>query len=93
MTVPESVTHYWYPYGSEGKYVYHTSRPNRTASDATDLGDEFSPEGVLGPFPTRKLAKAVADALNAAFKLGARAELVYIGDMHYRKSNHDPATR
>lgn len=68
----QPLSHAWCAAGSQGKWVHHTSRHDPVTGHhhgcdtiGVGLGND-----VLGPFPSAKLARKVADALNEAYALG-----------------------
>lgn len=61
----EQRKHTWRADGSQGKYVHHSSAPGGRGSDTVGGVSD-----VLGPFPSQKLAIAVAAELNNAYELG-----------------------
>ncbi len=66
------LTHHWYNAGTQGRWVHHTSRydPKTGHSHGSDSIGVGLGEDILGPFPSARLARKVADAMNRAFALG-----------------------
>jgi hypothetical protein len=59
--------HRWFAYGTDGKWVFHSSEPASRGNVSDGNGVLFDQ---LGPFTSARKAREVADALNEAYKLG-----------------------
>lgn len=72
--MPENHNHVWFYEGHAGRHwVHHNARgrnAGRPVSHAVDGLGGIPSGGQLGPFSSRKLAEAVVDELNAAYRLG-----------------------